>query len=57
VKPDRIVHVGDLPSDDFDGAGAAGFKAILIDRLNKHSTHDNRINDLFEVQDQLRLLG
>ena len=56
VRPDRIVHVGDLPSDDFDGAVAAGFNAILIDRRNKHSSHDNRINDLFELQGQLQLI-
>jgi FMN phosphatase YigB (HAD superfamily) len=56
MRPDQIVHVGDLPSDDFDGAVAAGLKAILIDRLNKHSAHDTRINDLFELQSQLQLL-
>lgn len=56
VKPDRIVHIGDLPQDDFDGAVAAGFKAILIDRLNKHPTHPNKIASLFELQRQLSVL-
>ena len=53
VKPDCIVHVGDLPHDDFEGAVSAGFKAILIDRLNKHPSHPNRIATLFELQREL----
>lgn len=56
VKPDRIVHVGDLPHDDFRGAVAAGLRAILIDRLNAYSIHRNRINNLHELEGQLHLL-
>ncbi|MBI4474342.1 MAG: HAD-IA family hydrolase [Acidobacteria bacterium] len=56
VNPDRIVHIGDLPNDDFDGAVAAGLRAVLIDRLNNHPTHRNRIGNLYELQEQLKLL-
>jgi len=50
AKPDRVLHIGDLPNDDFAGALAAGFKAILLDRSNKNSTHPNRIESLLELQ-------
>jgi putative hydrolase of the HAD superfamily len=56
VRPDRIVHIGDLPHDDFGGAVAAGLGAILIDRLNKYSGHRSRINSLYELQGQLQSL-
>jgi putative hydrolase of the HAD superfamily len=32
VPPEQIVHVGDSFTDDYDGARAAGFQAILLDR-------------------------
>src|SRR5262249_2632100 len=48
IEPNRIAHIGDLPGDDFDGAIAAGFKAILIDRSNKNRAHPNRIENLLE---------
>lgn len=57
VKPDRIVHIGDLPHDDFSGAVAAGLRAILIDRKNKYFLHPNRISDLFELERQLDLIA
>jgi len=56
VKPDRVVHVGDLPEEDFAGAVAAGLRAILIDRGNAHSTHATRITNLYELERQLQLL-
>ena len=56
VSPDRIAHVGDLPHDDFIGAVTAGLKAILIDRGNNYSSHPNRIDSLFELDQQLNLL-
>jgi HAD superfamily hydrolase (TIGR01549 family) len=56
VTPDRIAHIGDLPDDDFAGAVAAGFKAILIDRSNKKPTHPNRIESLLELEQRLHLL-
>jgi HAD superfamily hydrolase (TIGR01509 family) len=50
VKPNRIVHIGDSPEEDFDGAVAAGLRAVLIDRNNTHGTHLNRINSLYELE-------
>lgn len=32
VAPEEVVHVGDNPIDDMQGAAAAGVRAILIDR-------------------------
>ena len=56
-EPDRIVHIGDLPHDDFMGAISAGLGGILIDRLGKYPTHPHRINNLFELERQLHLPG
>ena len=56
VEPNRIIHVGDLLHEDFDGAMSAGFRAVLIDRLNKHPAHPCRITSLFELQRQVSLL-
>jgi HAD superfamily hydrolase (TIGR01549 family) len=56
VKRDRIVHVGDLPEDDFGGAVRAGLRAILIDRGNRYCSHTNRINNLYELEGRLQLL-
>ena len=56
VAPSRIAHIGDLPNDDFSGAVGAGFKAILIDRGNKHPTHPSRIESLLELERELQLI-
>lgn len=56
AKPDRIVHVGDSPDDDFDGAVAAGLRAVLIDRGNVHCSHANRINNLHDLERHLQIL-
>ena len=56
VKRDRIVHVGDLPEDDFGGAVRAGLRAILIDRGNRYTSHTNRINNLYELEGWLQML-
>lgn len=56
VKPHRIMHVGDLPDHDFGGAVAAGLRAVLIDRGNVYRKHVNRINSLYELEGQLKLL-
>jgi FMN phosphatase YigB (HAD superfamily) len=57
IDSDRIVHIGDLPRDDFEGAIGAGLRPILIDRSNKHSTHPDRITSLFELRRQLAVLA
>jgi putative hydrolase of the HAD superfamily len=32
VAPDEILHVGDSPRDDYEGAAAAGLVPRLLDR-------------------------
>ena len=56
VKADQIVHIGDLPDDDFAGAVAAGFKAMLIDRFKMNLTHPSRIESLLELEHQVHSL-
>jgi putative hydrolase of the HAD superfamily len=56
VKPERIVHIGDLKDDDFRGALAAAFKGSLIDRSGQNPTHLNRIENLFGLELQLQML-
>ena len=36
VEPASAVHIGDSPEHDVDGALAAGLRAILLDRNNRH---------------------
>ncbi|AIE86174.1 HAD family hydrolase [Fimbriimonas ginsengisoli] len=37
VEPNEVVHVGDSPRDDIDGAQAAGIRALLLDRRAEKS--------------------
>ena len=32
LPPERVLHIGDSPADDIEGARAAGMHALLIDR-------------------------
>lgn len=32
VSPDQVIHVGDNPIDDLEGAASAGIQGVLIDR-------------------------
>jgi FMN phosphatase YigB (HAD superfamily) len=36
LEPNDVVHVGDLPIDDIEGATGAGIRAILLDRTHEH---------------------
>ncbi|MBO3757772.1 MAG: HAD-IA family hydrolase, partial [Candidatus Brockarchaeota archaeon] len=53
VKAHRILHVGDNYESDYIGAKNAGLKAILLDRLGKHSGKDalmiKSLSELIEV--------
>lgn len=50
VEPSRSIYVGDELGDDYAGATAAGLKAILIDREEKHAAEEVRkIGDLGEL--------
>ncbi len=48
VSPDEILHVGDTAAD-IEGAGAAGFSALLIDRSGASAPEQGRIASLREV--------
>ena len=37
AEPAEAVHVGDSPTEDCDGARAAGLAAVLIDRAGRHA--------------------
>ncbi len=45
LEPNEVLHVGDHPIEDFEGAKKAGFHAILIDRsvqnLPDNQTHES----------------
>lgn len=50
VKPHRILHVGDDYEADYVGAKSAGFKAVLLDRAEKHKDKDAlKIKSLLEL--------
>lgn len=55
LRPEDALHIGDSPSHDVAGASAAGLKAVLVDRGEKHTTEPYlRIQNLKEV---LSLIG
>ena len=46
----ECLFIGDEPVWDFEGAVAAGMPAILIDRIDKHPSHNGmRIRNLEQV--------
>jgi FMN phosphatase YigB (HAD superfamily) len=50
AEPGRVVHVGDSLVDDYCGASAAGFEALLVDRDGSRDAHHERV---IERLDQL----
>jgi putative hydrolase of the HAD superfamily len=46
VRPERCVHVGDSPLDDYRGAESAGMRAVLVDRAGLFSNGYVRVADL-----------
>jgi len=40
VKPEECMFVGDEPRWDYDGAQAVGMRAVLLDRIDKHTQHE-----------------
>ena len=46
VRPERCVHVGDSPLDDYRGAESAGMRAVLVDRAGLFSNGYVRVSDL-----------
>jgi HAD superfamily hydrolase (TIGR01549 family) len=54
VAHDRILHVGDSPVDDWEGARAAGLHALLLDRLgDRDDSRGDVVHGLGSVSDRL----
>jgi putative hydrolase of the HAD superfamily len=52
LPPGAILHVGDSPTSDVQGARAAGLRAILLDRAGRHAHLDvPRVSSLRELLD------
>jgi len=49
VAAGQALHVGDSLRDDFDGARAAGLRALLLDRKSQHPAVADRIVSLAEI--------
>ncbi|HYX20618.1 MAG TPA: HAD-IA family hydrolase [Thermoanaerobaculia bacterium] len=54
VEAGEALHVGDSLRDDYEGARAAGLRALLLDRRGEHRDIPERIASLAEVPDHLR---
>jgi HAD superfamily hydrolase (TIGR01509 family) len=55
VAPDRVLHVGDTPEDDLDGARNAGLHALLIRRDALDSPADWWIRSLEQLPARLEI--
>jgi putative hydrolase of the HAD superfamily len=49
VPPEEAIHVGDMPLDDKVGADRAGLRGVLLDRLDTHEGHEDRIRSLLDI--------
>jgi putative hydrolase of the HAD superfamily len=49
VSPEEVLHVGDSPRDDYEGARGAGLRAVLLDRDDRHPHVAERIRSLSEI--------
>ncbi len=49
VSPDEALHVGDSLREDYEGARAAGLRALLLDRQDRHPGIPERIRSLSEL--------
>ncbi|MEP6769461.1 MAG: HAD-IA family hydrolase [Acidobacteriota bacterium] len=51
LEPAQCLHVGDSRREDFDGARAAGLRAVLLDRIGGHPDlgAEDRIGSLTEL--------
>ena len=49
VAPETVLHVGDSPRDDYEGARGAGLRAVLLDREDRHPHVAERIRSLAEL--------
>jgi putative hydrolase of the HAD superfamily len=53
VKPGEALHVGDSPSDDYEGARNAGLNALLLDREGRYGDLPERIRTLREIPERV----
>ncbi len=55
LSPADCLHVGDSRREDFEGARAAGLRALLLDREGRHSDIPpaDRISSLTEIENRL----
>jgi putative hydrolase of the HAD superfamily len=53
VAPEEALHVGDSLVEDFEGARAAGLRALLLDRKDQHPSVNDRIRGLGELTARL----
>jgi putative hydrolase of the HAD superfamily len=53
VAPAEALHVGDSPREDYEGARAAGLRALLLDRKDQHRAVPERIRSLAEIPRRL----
>jgi len=49
MNPDEVLHVGDHPIEDFEGAKQAGLHAVLIDRSGSVKGDHHSISSLTSV--------
>lgn len=49
VSPGEALHVGDSLREDYEGARAAGLRALLLDRQDRHPGIASRIRTLTEI--------
>ncbi|HSL70980.1 MAG TPA: HAD family hydrolase [Longimicrobiales bacterium] len=54
VAPDRVLHVGDTPADDLEGAHAAGMRAVLIDRDHQTPHSIRSLEGILHILDALK---
>ena len=53
VAEKDVLHVGDSPVEDYEGARAAGIAALLLDRAGRFPDHPDRIESLAEIPARL----
>ena len=51
IPPERILFVGDQPSEDFEGARQVGMRSLLIDRDKPSDLHS--LSDLRELENRI----
>jgi putative hydrolase of the HAD superfamily len=57
VAPGAVLHVGDSPRDDYEGARGAGLRAVLLDRDDRHPHVAERIRSLAEIAEIAEIAG